>query len=107
MAGQEACQAGTERTRPFDRERTPTRRAFSDELQRLRVAAAVCRDGRLEHNDTTDNLDDSERVKVAVRVDTNDVVQLICKHPFTDLQPKCWGTRTGAGLGMEPRAAEL
>jgi hypothetical protein len=27
-----------------------------------------------------------------VRVNSDDVVQLICEHPFTDLQPKCWGT---------------
>jgi len=46
-------------------------------------------------------------VRVAVWVDTDDVVQLICEHPRTDLQPKRWGTRTGAGLGIEPRAAEL
>jgi hypothetical protein len=26
-------------------------------------------------------------MRVAVRVDTNHVVQLICKHPKTDLQP--------------------
>jgi hypothetical protein len=46
-------------------------------------------------------------MRVAVWVDTHDVVQLICEHPFTDLQPKRWGTRTGAGPGIEPRAAEL
>src|SRR5258705_5345886 len=44
---------------------------------------------------------DRERVCVAVRVDTDDVVQLICEHPKTDLQPKRWGTRTGVGLGMQ------
>src|SRR5437879_657623 len=33
-------------------------------------------------------------MRVAVRVDTDDVVQLICKHPRTDLQPKRWGTHT-------------
>jgi hypothetical protein len=44
-------------------------------------------------------MQNSERVRVAVRVDTHDVVQLICEHPLTDLQPKRWGTRTGVGLG--------
>jgi hypothetical protein len=34
---------------------------------------------------------DRERVRVAVRVDTDDVVQLICEHPKTDLQPKRGG----------------
>jgi hypothetical protein len=28
-------------------------------------------------------------MRVAVWIDTDDVVQLICEHPFTDLQPKC------------------
>jgi hypothetical protein len=32
-----------------------------------------------------------ERVRVAVRIDTNHVVQLICEHSLTDLQPKRWG----------------
>jgi hypothetical protein len=71
------------------------------ELQRPRVAVAVCDDGRLENNSTTANPHDRERVRVTVRIDTNDVVQLICEHPKTNLQPKRWGTRTGAGLGME------
>ena len=71
------------------------------ELQRLRVAVAARGDRRLEHDRAADDLHDRERVRVAVRVDTDDVVQLICEHPLTDLQPKRWGTRTGVGLGME------
>jgi hypothetical protein len=70
-----------------------------DELQRPRVAVAVCDDGRLENDGTTPNLHDRECMRVAVWIDTNDVVQLICEHPKTDLQRKRWGTRTGAGLG--------
>jgi hypothetical protein len=34
---------------------------------------------------------DRERVRVAVRVDPDDVVQLICEHPSTDLQPSVGG----------------
>src|SRR3954451_24306048 len=34
---------------------------------------------------------DRERVRVAVRVDADDVVQLICEHPRTDLQPSVGG----------------
>jgi hypothetical protein len=63
-----------------------------DELERVRVALAVRGNGRLEHDHTADHVHDRERVRVAVRVDTNDVVQLICEHPLTDLQPKRWGT---------------
>jgi len=78
-----------------------------DELQRVRVAVAARRDSRLEHHGTADNLNDRDGVRIAVRIDTHDVVQLICKHPRTDLQPKRWGTQTGVGLGLRPRAAGL
>jgi len=71
------------------------------ELQCSRVAVAVRVHGRLEDDSATDDMHDRKCVRVAVWVDTDDVVQLICKHPFTDLQPKRWGTRTGAGLGIE------
>src|SRR5207253_3854415 len=70
-------------------------------LQRPSVTVAVRVDGRLEDDSAADDLDDRDRMRVAVWVNTDDVVQLICKHPFTDLQPKSWGTRTGVGLGME------
>ncbi|MGZ4395379.1 MAG: class I SAM-dependent methyltransferase, partial [Gaiellaceae bacterium] len=40
----------------------------------------------LEHDNAAYDLDDRERVRVAVRIDTDDVVQLICEHP-NDLQP--------------------
>ena len=70
------------------------------ELQCSSIAVVVCDHRRLEHNDAADDLDDSERVRVAVWVDTNDVVQLICEHPNRP-PAECWGTQTGAGLGME------
>jgi hypothetical protein len=47
----------------------------------LPVAVAVCRNVRLEHDRAVQNVDDRERMRVAVRVDTNDVIQLICEHP--------------------------
>jgi hypothetical protein len=45
-------------------------------------------------------------VCVAVRVDANDEVQLICEHPEST-SGSGWGTSSGAGLGMEPLAAGL
>ena len=75
------------------------------ELQRSCVAIVVCDYRRLEDDSAADDVHDRERVRVAVRVDTDDVVQLICEHPKTDLQRECWGTRTGVGLGWKPRAA--
>ena len=65
-----------------------------NELQSLRIAVAARDDRRLEDDRPASDLDDSERMRVAVRVDTDDVVQLICKHPKTDLQPWRWGTQT-------------
>jgi hypothetical protein len=51
------------------------------EHERLPIAIAVCRNVRLEHDRAVQNVDDHECMRVAVRVDTNDVVQPICEHP--------------------------
>jgi hypothetical protein len=80
-AGQEARQTGTERAGAFNRECASTGRVLVDELQRVRVAIAARHDGRLEDDQAADDLHDRQRVRVAVRIDTDDVVQLICKHP--------------------------
>ena len=48
--------------------------------QSLRVATAVCGNACLEDHHTAAHLDDRERVRIAVRVNTNHEVQLICKH---------------------------
>jgi hypothetical protein len=48
--------------------------------QSLRVAAAVCGNACLEDHHTAAHLDDRERVRVAMRINTNHEVQLICKH---------------------------
>src|SRR5439155_16682509 len=84
---QEARQAGTERGSAFDSERSPTGGVPVDELQSMRVAVAARDDRRLEDDRPADDLHDSERMRVAVWIDADDVVQLICKHPKTDLQP--------------------
>jgi hypothetical protein len=41
-----------------------------------------------------------------LRVDTNDVVQLICEHP-SPTSSQALGDTSGVGLGWKPRAAEL
>src|SRR5439155_10804215 len=48
-------------------------------------------DRRLEDDRPTDDVHNGECVRIAVWVDTDDVVQLICEHPKTNLQPKRWG----------------
>jgi hypothetical protein len=92
MDGQEARQTGTERASAFDSERSSTWGVLVNELEGVRVAVAARGDSRLEHDHAADDVDDRERMRVAVGVDTHDVVQLICKHPRTDLQPTRWGT---------------
>ena len=94
------------RVRPAPNEPVPSTANAADRArarrraQRLRVAVAVCDDRRLEHDRAADDLHDRERVRVAVRVDTNDVVQLICKHPYRP-PAQALGDTTGVGLGME------
>jgi hypothetical protein len=90
----------------LDRERTATRGMCLGDTKCFRVAIAVGSDRRLEHDRTATDIDDPDRVLVAMRVDTDDVVQLICDHP--DRPPaQRWGTHSGAGLGMETLAARL
>jgi hypothetical protein len=79
--GEKACQPGTERAGAFDRERAPTGSVLVDELHSMRVAVAARHDRRLKHDHAADDVHDRERMRVAVWVDTDDVVQLICKHP--------------------------
>ena len=80
-AGQEARQTCTEGARPFDSERAPTRGVHLDELQRLCVAVTAGGNGRLQDNRAAEHVHDRDRMRVAVPVDTHDVVQLICEHP--------------------------
>ena len=56
--------------------------AHAGEPQRLGVAAIVSEHRRLGDNRASYNLHDRKCVRVAVRIDTDDVVQLICKHPY-------------------------
>jgi hypothetical protein len=48
-------------------------------------------DDRLEHHSSADDVDHRERVRIAMRVDTDDVVQLICEHPKRPPAQR-WGT---------------
>ena len=83
---EEAGQPATERAGAFDRERAPSVRVLLGKLERARVAVAARRNIRLKDDCAGDDLDDRQRVRVAVRVNTDDVVQLICEHPTTNLQ---------------------
>jgi hypothetical protein len=96
-AGEEARETGAERACPLDSEHTTPRRLLLAERERLPVAIAVCRNVRLEHDRAASNLDDRERMRVAMRVDTNDGAQPICRHPST--ASHALGDTSGVGLG--------
>ena len=102
---EEARQAATEGAGSFDRERAPTGRVRLDKTERGLVAIASRRPSpRIRPRPSRAN--NREQVRVAVRVDTDDVIQLICKHRTSDVQPRV-GDTTGVGLGWKPPAAEL
>ena len=90
-AAQEAREAGTERGGALDSERSPTRCVPVDELQRVRIAVTARGNRLLEDDRAADDVHDRERMRVTVRVDTDHVVQLICKHHFY-LQPRLGDT---------------
>jgi hypothetical protein len=76
-----------------------------DELQRLCVTVAACSDIRLEDDHSTADVHNGECMRVAVWVDADDVVQLICEHPKTDLQPSVGGHEPVSVSGWKPQTA--
>ena len=81
-SAEEAREAGTERAAALNGERSPTRRVLIDKPEGVRVTVAARGDVRLEHHGSADDVQHRERVRVAVRVDADHVVQLICEHPY-------------------------
>jgi hypothetical protein len=75
------------------------------QAKNARVPLAICERRRLEHDSAAAHVDDSERMRVAMRIDTDHVVQLVCKHPYRP--PARWGIDSGVGLGVKPQAARL
>jgi hypothetical protein len=65
----------------LNRPDTPAARVRVGEPQRLRVAACAGRDRLLRDNRTRRRDDDRENALIAVRVDADHVIHLICKHP--------------------------
>ena len=81
MADEESSETGAERTSALDREGTPSRSVLIGKTKHAFVTLAICDRGRLEHHTAAHDVHDRERVRVAVRVNADHVVQLICKHP--------------------------
>ncbi len=68
-------------TGAFDRPDTRAARTPIRDAHRLAIPARVCPHHMLCDERTRWHDDDRERVLVAVRVDTDHVVHLLCKHP--------------------------
>jgi hypothetical protein len=66
----------------------------------------ICDCGRLEHDTASAHVDDRERVRVAVRINTNHIVQLIRKHP-NHLQPKLGDTLRSRSGGEDRERLEV
>src|SRR5207247_1969224 len=98
--GQEARQTGTERASACDCERSSPRGVLFDKLQRTRVALAARGDRRLEDSCPADDVHDRERMRVAMRIDTDDLAQLTCEHPSLTSSPSV-GDTNGVGLGWK------
>src|SRR5437763_12929257 len=88
---EKATQPGAERPDTLDRERAPPRCMLHGRPKRLDVARRIGIHARLERDRTTPHLNDRERVRITVRINTNHKVQLICKHHATTSSPG-WGT---------------
>ena len=91
MTDEEASETSTERTSAFDGEGAPAGRVLLGKTKHACVTLTVCHRARLEHHTAGAHVDDRERVHLAVRVDADHVVQLICKHP-NHLQPRLGDT---------------
>jgi hypothetical protein len=73
--------------------------------ERALIAVPIGADLELEHDSARRSRNHGERVRVAMRVDADDVVQLICKHASTsslrldrDRWPVWGGKPHAAGL---------
>ena len=79
--GKEATQIGAIVTGALDRPDACAAGVACGEAQRRRVAASARFHHGLCHDRSRTSGNDRERVLIAVRVDTDHVVQLVCKHP--------------------------
>jgi len=80
-ADEESSETRAERASALDREGTPAGSVLIGKTKHAFVTLAICDRGRLEHHTAASHVDHRERVRVAVRVNADHVVQLICKHP--------------------------
>ncbi len=65
----------------FDRPNAAAVAVLLDKPQRLRITARTRTHRPLRHHSAARRDNDREHMLVAVRVDANDMIHLICKHP--------------------------
>jgi hypothetical protein len=81
MTDKKASETGAERSGALNREHTPAGSVLIGKTKHTRVTLTIGDRGRLEHHTARAHLDDRERVPIAMRINADHVVQLICKHP--------------------------
>jgi hypothetical protein len=74
-----------------------------DQPQRLCIAVTVRGHRALEHDRAAEDVHDRECMKVAVRIDTDDVVQLICELPYRP-PARALGAHIRCRSGVQHRA---
>src|SRR6266511_297295 len=81
MTDEKASKTGADRGVALDREHTPAGSVLIGKTKHARVTVTIGNCGRLEHHTASAHVDDRERVRIAMRINADHVVQLICKHP--------------------------
>ena len=80
-ARQVAREAGAVMASPFNRPDTSAGGMPLGEAQRRRVPGCARSNRALRNHGSGRRGDDSKRVLIAVRIDADDVIHLLCKHP--------------------------
>lgn len=80
-SAQTSGQARAVMTCAFDRPHTRARRMPLCKANGLGIALSVCRYRSLRDQGTRRRDDNREHVLIAMGVDTDDVIQFVCKHP--------------------------
>jgi hypothetical protein len=88
---QEPAQTGTVGRGALDRERAPAGSVSTRQQKCFRITTTVRCDAGLEHHHAAWYRDDRDRVRIAVRVDADNEIELICKHHRSTSSPG-WGT---------------
>jgi len=76
-----AAKSGAVMPNALDRPHTAAAGVLLDKPQRLPITARARTHRPLRHNSTTRRDNDREHMLVAVRVDADHIIHLICKHP--------------------------